>query len=127
MAKWLIGIFLTVIMAIGIAIGLPFDDNRKLCWDWPLTNTDGSPITDLAGAKLYWNSVSGGYTEVKSKDLGMGTPNGTGSACYVTDLPAGTYFFVATAYNTTRIESNAFSNEITRTFNKVLRPLTNLR
>ena len=126
MAKWLIGIFLTIIVAIGIAIGLPFEDKRTLCWDWPTTNTDGSPLTDLDGAKFYWSSTSGGYTEVKSKDLGMGTPNGTGSACYVTDLPTGTYFLTVTAYNVAKIES-AFATEINKTFSKVPRPLTNLR
>lgn len=125
--KWLIGLFLTVIMAVGIAVGLPFEDKRTACWDWPLTNTDGSPLTDLAGAKLYHASVSGAYTDANRVDVGMATPNGAGSACYsLASMPTGKYFFVVTAYNQAGTES-AFSNEASKTFTKVPRTVTNLK
>lgn len=124
--KWLIGLFLTVLIGIGIAIGLPFDDKRTICWDWPTTNTDGSPLTDLAGAKLYWSQTSGAYLDIDSKDVGMATPSGTISACYTVTTLQGTWNLVVTVYNTAKIES-AFSNEIKRTFAKVPRQGTNLR
>lgn len=127
MIKWLIGLFLTALIAIGIAIGLPFDDKRTVCWDWPITNTDGSPLTDLAGAKVYWSDISGKYLDITSKDIGMATSEGTTGACYVVTEPLnGKYYFSVTAYNTAKVES-VFSNEVSKIFIKWLRPSTNLR
>ena len=127
MIKWLIGLFLTALIAIGIAIGLPFDDKRTVCWDWPITNTDGSPLTDLAGAKVYWSDISGKYLDITSKDIGMATTEGTTGACYVvTESLNGKYYFSVTAYNTAKVES-VFSNEVSKIFIKWLRPSTNLR
>ena len=124
--KWLIGILLIIVVAAGLAIGLPFNDSKTLCWDWPVANTDGSPLTDLAGAKIYWSQTSGAYLDIDSKDVGMATPSGAVSACYTVTTLQGTWNLVSTTYNTAKIES-AFSNEIKRTFAKVPRSNTNLR
>ena len=32
-----------------------------MAWDTPTTNTDGSPLTDLGGYKLYYGAASGIY------------------------------------------------------------------
>ena len=123
---WL-GVLITILIGIGIAIGLPFNDSKTLCWDWPTTNTDGSPLTDLAGAKLYWSDVSGAYLDITSKDVGMAIPEGTTGACYVVTEPLnGKYYFSVTAYDASGNES-AFSNEVSKIFIKWLRPSTNLR
>ena len=126
MIKWIAGIALTVVVGVGIALGLPSTQSKTLCWDAPTTNTDGSPLIDLAGYKVYWSSTSGTYTEALSKDVGMGVPSGVGACYTITSTLNGKYFFVVTAYNVSRFES-AFSSEISQTFGSWLRSVTNLR
>ena len=81
-----------------------------LTWLPPTTNTDGSPLTNLAGYKIYWGTSQGNY------------PNSTtltnpGLTSYVvTDLAPGTYLFVATAYNSAGVEST-FSGVASKTIN----------
>ena len=70
--------------------------NVQLAWD---PNTD----SDLAGYKVYYGTVSGSY--------GTTITVGNQTTYTVTGLPAGTYYFVVTAYNTAGIESG-FSNEV---------------
>lgn len=76
----------------------------------PSTNADGSPLTDLQGYNIYYGSVSGSY----SSQAYVGNP---GISTYVVEnlLPQ-TYYFVATAINSSGVES-AFSNEIARLAN----------
>ena len=75
----------------------------------PTTNVDGSPLTDLAGYKVYYGTSSGYYT--KSIDI-----NNTAATTYqVNNLTDGTtYYFSVTAYDTTNDESS-YSNEACRT------------
>jgi hypothetical protein len=78
-----------------------------ISWTAPITNTDGSPINDLAGYKIYYGITSGVYTI--SVDIGNTT------STYVTGLTSGvTYYFAITAYDVVDIESD-YSNEIVRT------------
>lgn len=77
--------------------------SATLSWDAPTTNSDGSPLTDLTGYKVYYGTSSGSYTE--SVDIG----NTTGSV--VDGLSAGTWCFAVTAYDTSGNESD-YSNEV---------------
>lgn len=126
MYKWLLGIVLTIAVGVGVVVGLPFKQNNTICWDAPTTNTDGTPLTDLLGYKVYWSATSGLFTDTNSKDIGMATPSGIGACYTITSMPDGLYYMVVTAYNSVRAES-AFSNEISKTFSKISRPVTNLR
>lgn len=73
------------------------------CTD-PTENEDGTPLTDLAGIKIYEGSVSGGpYVEVEDVANCDSIP--------VQVRPAGTYYLVGTAYNVAGIES-VYSNEV---------------
>jgi hypothetical protein len=67
-----------------------------LAWD---PNSEGN----LAGYKIYYGTAPGVY----------GTPItiGTQATYTVTGLPAGTYYFAVTAYNTEGLESG-YSNEV---------------
>jgi hypothetical protein len=68
-----------------------------------MTNTDGTPLTDLAGYKIYYGTTSGTYTT--SIDVGNVT-NYT-----LTGLTPGlTYYIAVTAYDKARDESG-YSNE----------------
>lgn len=78
----------------------------SLAWDAPAQSSDGTALTDLAGYKIYDGSSAGTYTMVT--DVGEVT-------AYTTEpLPAGTYFFTVTAYDTSGNESD-LSNEVVAT------------
>ena len=76
----------------------------------PTLNDDGTPLTDLAGVRFYESLTTGGpYTLIGDEvACGFVTP----------DRAAGTYYYVATAYNVPGVES-AYSNEAV----KVVPPL----
>ncbi|GBD96777.1 MAG TPA: hypothetical protein ENG83_07545 [Nitrospirae bacterium] len=77
--------------------------SATLSWDAPTTNSDGTPLTDLAGYKVYYGTSSSNYTE--SVDIG----NTTGAV--VDSLSPGTWCFAVTAYDTSGNESD-YSNEV---------------
>jgi hypothetical protein len=81
-----------------------------LAWQPPTTNTNGSPITNLAGYKIHYGTQSANYTDVVSVD-------NAGVARYVVEnLPKGTYYFALTAYNSQGVESE-LSAEVAETVN----------
>ena len=81
--------------------------STTLSWYPPTANEDGTPLTDLAGYKIYYGTASRSYTQ--SIDVGNKTIQ------TVPNLSEGvTYYFAATAYNTSQKEST-YSNEISRT------------
>ncbi len=80
--------------------------SATLSWNAPTTNTDGTPLTDLAGYKVHMGTSSGNYTTVV--DIGNVTTYA------VSNLAPGTYYFVVTAYDSSSNESN-FSNEASKT------------
>lgn len=75
-----------------------------IAWDPPTTNVDGSPLTDLAGYRVYYGTASRIY----------GSPIDVGNVTTytLTGLPPGpTYFIAVTGYDTLINQSN-FSNEV---------------
>lgn len=79
-----------------------------LNWTAPTENDDGSALTDLAGYKLYWGTSSGNYPNSV-------TINNASVTTYVVDnLSPGTYEFVATAFNSSGVES-IYSGSATKT------------
>src|SRR3990172_5507095 len=78
-----------------------------LTWDPPTTNTDGTPLTDLTGYKVYYGTASGNYSTVidAANVISYTVPNLTNNA---------TYYFATTAYDTSANESG-FSNEVSKT------------
>ena len=77
--------------------------SATLTWTAPTENTDGSPLTDLAGYKIYWGTSQGNY----SNSVTLMNP---GLSTYVIDqLTPATWYFVATVINSNGIESQ-FSN-----------------
>ena len=83
--------------------------SATLTWSAPTQNSDGTPLTDLAGYKVYWGTSSHSYS-------GTATLNNPGLATYVVDglAPSNTYYFAITAVNSTGTESSP-SNEATKT------------
>lgn len=72
-----------------------------LDWMPPTENTDGSPLEDLAGYKVYYGTTEGVYSNVI-------TINSAGITTYVIDnLSNGrTYYFVLTAFNSSGDQSS---------------------
>jgi hypothetical protein len=82
--------------------------SATLTWTPPTTNTDGSPLNNLAGYKVYWGTSLGSYPNST-------TLSNPGLTSYVvTNLAPGTYYFVATAFNTVGAESS-FSGVASKT------------
>ena len=80
-----------------------------VAWTFATNNVDGTPLTDLAGAKVYYGTASSNYTHVVT--VPGGVPGGAGRAT-VTGLTAGvTYYLTGTAYNAAGMESDC-CNEV---------------
>lgn len=70
-----------------------------LSWEAPLQRVDGSPLTNLAGFKLYYGTSAGDLSNV----IQVADP---GARSHVIDnLTVGTWFFAASAYDQGGIES----------------------
>ena len=79
--------------------------SATLTWNAPTTNADGSPLTDLAGYKIYYGTSSGNYS------VSVDVRNVT---TYTVDsLSSGKYYFAVTAYDTSNNESG-YSNEVSK-------------
>ncbi|MEZ5550623.1 MAG: hypothetical protein R3E82_07035 [Pseudomonadales bacterium] len=77
-----------------------------LNWQAPTQNVDGSPLTDLAGYRIYYGQVSRNYT-------GDSAVNNPSASSATIALPSGTYYVAMTALDADGNES-AYSNEIVR-------------
>ena len=64
-----------------------------LSWNPPTTNTDGTPLTNLAGFKIHYGTSSGNYTwSINAGNVASYTLN---------NLQVGkTFYFVVSAYDT---------------------------
>jgi|ERR1700733_1428181 len=79
-----------------------------LSWTAPDENTDGTPLTNLAGYRIYYGTVADVLDQV------IDIPS-VGITTYVVEnLNAGTYFFSIRAYNSAGAES-ALSNVVSDT------------
>jgi len=68
-------------------------------WLAPEEQTDGSPLTDLSGYKIYWGTSPGDYPN-------SWRVNHPGVVTYVIEnLTPGTYYLVATAFDSDGVES----------------------
>jgi hypothetical protein len=71
-----------------------------LSWQAPTENSDGSALMDLKGYKVHYGSESRSYSDtIQVTNPGLTT-------YVVQNLPAGTYYFAVTAYNTSGRESS---------------------
>ena len=95
----------TLLLALMVWVSQALAEQVQLAWNAPTTNTDGTPLTDLAGYHLYYWQDSTGVPQ--SVDVGN-TTNYT-----LTGLVAGaTYTLAVAAYNTAGNQSS-YSSTIT--------------
>lgn len=98
--------FLHILFIIIISLNAPavFASVVTLAWDAPTTNADGTPLTDLAGYKIYYGTSL--HTYSTAIDVGNVTEH------IISNLENGVEcYFAVTAYDTSGNESN-FSNEV---------------
>ena len=77
----------------------PATGSITLLWNRPFTNEDGSPLTDLAGYRIYYGTSSSNLTN----SIAVGNEK----EAVVNNLQSGvTYYIVVTSYNTSGSESN---------------------
>jgi hypothetical protein len=79
-----------------------------LSWDAPTQRTDGSPLTNLAGFKIYYGTNSGNLNNV----IQIADPGARSRV--VDNLTVGTWYFAASAYDQSGMES-ARSNVASKT------------
>ena len=73
--------------------------SKTISWTPPTENEDGSPLTDLAGYRIYYGTSAGDLTEVIEL-------NSAGITSYVIeDLALGTYYLAMTSFNSNNLES----------------------
>ncbi len=93
-----------MLLAAGLtlAVGLTFAATQ-FAWDAPTTNADGSPLTDLAGYKVYTCAKNVGQTNC---NLATGTKIADVTAPATTSpIPQGQGYAFVTAVDTTGNES----------------------
>jgi hypothetical protein len=89
--------------AFSIQVVATATGSATLMWTPPTQNTDGSPLTNLVGYKIYWGTSQNNLTNSV-------TLNNAGLSSYVVEqLTPATWYFAVTAVNSTGIEST-FSN-----------------
>jgi len=73
----------------------------RLGWDAPQTRADGTPLTNLAGYRIYYGTASGNYSQVV-------TVNGASTTSYtIENLAAGNYYLVLKSVDASSNESAA--------------------
>jgi hypothetical protein len=86
----------------------PTTGSVTLSWTPPTTNSDGSPLVDLAGYRIVYGTASRSYTQ----SLTIGSP--AVASASIEGLAQGTWFFAVKAYTAAGVESD-LSNEASKT------------
>lgn len=98
----------TTLAAFDIDVVGTASGSATLLWNPPTQNTDGSPLTNLAGYRVYWGTSRNKY----SNSVTIENP---GLSSYVVDqLTPATWYFALTAINSLGAESG-YSNIAAKT------------
>lgn len=87
----------------------PTTGSANLSWSVPTQNTNGTPLTDLAGYHIYYGSSQGSWTTT------ITVLDASETSYVVNGLAPGTYYFAVVAFNsegTDSPESNVGSKTI---------------
>jgi hypothetical protein len=88
--------------AFNVTVVAVASGSAMLSWNPPTQNTDGTPLSNLAGYRVYWGTSQGNYTNSATISAGL--------ASYVVEqLTPATWYFALTAVNSAGAES-AYSN-----------------
>jgi hypothetical protein len=87
-------------IAVNAPSSAPATGSATLTWTVPTQNTDGSPITDLAGYHIYYGTTVGSWTST------ITVLDATETSYVVSGLAAGTYYFTIVAFNSAGEDSS---------------------
>lgn len=91
-------VILALIVALGLAATCAHAGTATVSWTAPTQNTDGSPLTNLAGYRIYYGTSATAINTVVDIPVATTTQR-------ILTLPAGMHYFQMTAYNTLGVES----------------------
>ena len=91
-----------------MAPGVPAAGSASLSWTAPTQNTDGTPVTDLAGYHIYFGTSVGALNSL------IDVPGAATTEYEISNLSSGTYYFIVAAYNSLGFESPS-SNQASKT------------
>src|SRR5204862_5513175 len=74
--------------------------SATVSWVSPTINVDGTPLTDLAGFRVFYGMSP------NQLDQKIELPDATFTSVQIEDLAAGTYYFAVKAYTTSAVESD---------------------
>ena len=80
-------------IAVNAPPASPATGSASLSWTVPTENTDGTPLTDLAGYHIYYGTSAGAWTST------ITVLDATETSYVVNGLAAGTYYFAIVAFN----------------------------
>ncbi|MEM7815822.1 MAG: sugar-binding protein, partial [Candidatus Aenigmatarchaeota archaeon] len=104
------------LFAFGFLSSTALAGKAQLSWEPPTTNADGTPLTDLAGYKVYYGT-SKRVSTCPNETHGYSNVVNVGNVTTykINNLPDGfTYYFSVTAYDTSGNEG-CFSEEVNKT------------
>lgn len=90
------------------APGVTAAGSASLSWTAPTQNTDGTPVTDLAGYHIYFGTSVGTLNSL------IDVPGAATTEYEISNLSSGTYYFIVVAYNALGFESPS-SNQASKT------------
>ena len=96
--------------SLNVNVNVYNNGTALLSWEPPLSNEDGTALTDLAGYKIYYGTRPGDYTET----IDIDNPGLT--SYLIENLAPNTWYFVMTAYTSSNLEST-YSAEASKTIN----------
>lgn len=104
------GVLSSALTPFSIAVTQVANGSTTLSWTPPTQNVDGTPLTDLAGYRIYYGTTLGSY----NNQLVIDNPGVT--SVVVENLTPGTWYFVSTSVDSEGVEST-FSNPLSQTIN----------
>ena len=102
------GISSASLFGFAITVAAGTTGSATLDWTPTTTQTDGSALTNLAGYRIRYGNTAGSYPNLV-------TLSNPGLSSYViTGLASGTWYFIATAFDSAGIESDS-TNAVSKT------------
>jgi Putative Ig domain len=97
----------TSLGAFTITVAALANGQVTLSWTAPTENADGTPLTDLAGYKIYYGRADNDLSTVLKVGVGITT-------VVIEGLSSGNWYFAMSSYNTANVESQK-TNAISKT------------
>jgi len=93
--------------SVNVAVALSNNGTALMSWIPPTENTDDSPLTDLAGYKIYYGTSPGSYSDTEI----INNPGLT--SFLIENLASADWYFVMTSFNSSGVESD-YSTEVSK-------------